>query len=83
LPEVNVNVDADTVASPVSADNTATTTSESGWVVSATVNESVDPVSSTRVDASDCDTDRPGESSSVVVAVTVWSATPSKALSLL
>ena len=66
----------------MSADETATTTSESGWVVSARVNESVDPVSSTRVDAFDCDTDRPGESSSDVVAVTVWSANRSNTSSL-
>ena len=79
---VNVNVAGDTVASPVSADEIAMTTSRSGWVVSATVNESVDPVSSTRVDASDCDTDTPGESSSEVVAVTVLPANRLNASSL-
>ena len=82
LPFVNVNVAGDTVASPVSADETATTTSERGWVVNTTVNESADPVSSTTVEPSLCDTDTPGESSSEVVTVTVWSANKSNTSSL-
>ena len=80
---VNVNVAGDTVASPVSPDTTANTTLEVGLVVSTTSNVSVEPASSTRVESPDSKTMNAAVSSSVVVAVTVWSARPSKALSLL
>ena len=47
LPFVNVNVDGDTVASPVSADVTVNTTLVAGCVSSTTVNVAVEPVSVT------------------------------------
>ena len=75
--EVNVNSVDDTVTSPVSADETEMTTSETGWVVNSTVNVSVVSVSSTTVDPSLWETDTPGESSSVVVTSTAWLATAS------
>ena len=79
---VNVNVDGDTVASPVSAEATVSTTSEVGWPSSTTVNVAVEPDSVTV--AAVPDRVYPAvSSSSVVAAVTVWSAMPSKALSLL
>ena len=74
---VNVNVDGETVTSPVSADETEITTFKIGWVVNSTVNVSVAPVSSTAVDPSLWDTETPGESSSVVVTSTTWLATTS------
>ena len=82
MPVVNVNVDADTVASPVSPDETLITTLEDGSAVSTTVNVSVVPDSFTAVDPDDSVTVKPAwGSSSTVVAVTVWSATPSYATS--
>ncbi len=77
LAGVNVNVDGETVTSPVSADETEITTFEIGWVVNSTVNVSVVPVSSTAVDPSLWETEKPGESSSVVVTSTTWLATTS------
>ena len=74
---VNVNVAGDTATSPVSADETEMTTSETGWVVNSTVNESVVPDSSTEVEPPLCDTDTPGVSSSLVVTSTSWSASAS------
>ena len=70
LLEVNVNVGADTFASLVSADETATTTSESGWVSRTTVSVAVEPASVT--DAVVVDNVNAAVSSSAVVAVTVW-----------
>ena len=82
LSVVNVNVAGDTVASPVSADDTVNTTLEVGWVSSTTVNVAIEPASVTVAVVPD--RVYPAVSSSdVVVAVTVWSARPSKALSLL
>ena len=79
MPVVNVNDDADTVASPVSPDVTLITTLESGSAVSTTVNVSVDPDSFTCVDPPDWVTVKPH--GSAVVAVTVWSDSESKLLS--
>ena len=76
--EVNVNVAADTVASPVSPDVTLITTSEAGSAVRTTVNVSVDPDSATAVEPDDSVTVKPAESLSAVDAVTVWSANESK-----
>ena len=78
---MNVNVDADTVASPVSPDVTLITPLESGCVFNTTVNVSVDPDSETAVDPDDWVTVKPAESLSAVAAVTVWSANESKLLS--
>ena len=78
---MNVNVDADTVASPVSPDVTLITTLESGSAVSTTVNVSVLPDSLTCVDPPDWVTVKPAESLSAVAAVTVWSDSGSKLLS--
>ena len=78
---VNVNWAGDTVASPVLADVTDMTTSEEGWVLSTTVKVSVLPDSVVDVEPSDSETETPGESSSEVVTVTVWSATESNASS--
>ena len=78
---VNVNWAGVTVTSPVSEETTEATTSEDGWVLSTTVNESPSPVSVVVVDPSDSVTETPGESSSEVVTVTAWSATESKASS--
>ena len=69
---VNVNVDGDTVASPVSADEMSNTTSAVGSESSTTVNESVEPASATVTAA--LDSVYPVVSSSTVVTVTVWSA---------
>ena len=77
LPFVNVNVAGDTVASSVSADETATTTSERGWVVNTTSNVSMEPFSPTTVEPPVCEIEMPGESSSEVVTVTVWFASGS------
>ena len=76
---VNVNWAGDTVASPVLADVTDMTTSEEGWVLSTTVKVSVPPDSVVDVEPSDSEIETPGESSSEVVIVTVWSATASNA----
>ena len=72
---VNVRSVEGTVASPVSPDDTLMTTSESGWVLSTTVNESVEPDSETTVEPSEAATVTPAESSSVVVASRVRLAT--------
>ena len=74
LLDVNVSVDGETVASPVSPDDTLTTTSELGWVFSTTVNVSVEPSSVTVVPPPDAATVTPAESSSAVVTTTVRSA---------
>ena len=79
MPEVNVNAAGATVTSPVSELTTDTTTSEAGWVLSTTVNESVAPDSVVPVDPSDWTTESPNESSSALVTATVWSANGSKA----
>ena len=76
---MNVNDDADTVASPVSPDVTLITTLESGSAVSTTVNVSVPPPSVTVVDPDDWVTVKPH--GSAVVAVMVWSDSESKLLS--
>ena len=70
-----------TVVSPVSLEVTVRTTFDAGWAVRTTVNVSVVPVSATAVDPPVSVTVNPATSSSVVVAVTVWSATGSKSLS--
>ena len=82
LLDVNVNWAGDTVTSPVSELATETTTSDDGWVLSTTVNVSVPPDSVVAVEPSDSVTETPGESSSEVVTVIVWSASASNALSL-
>ena len=74
---VNVRVLV-TVASPVSLEEIAKTTSESGWASKTMVNVSVVPDSATLVDPLLSAMVNPATSSSVVVAVTVWSATASK-----
>jgi len=72
----------ETVASPVSSEDMArTTTSEVGCAFRTIVKVSVVPVSATEVDPPDSTTVKPATSSSVVVADTVWSATGSKSLS--
>ena len=75
LPLVKVRVEADTVASPVSADVTDKTTSDAGWVSSTAVNVPVEPASLTVAVVVDNVID--AVSLSVVVTVTVWSATES------
>jgi len=82
LLDVNVNWAGVTVTSPVSEEVMPMMTSEAGWVLSTTVNESVPPASVVLVDPDVSVVEIPGESSSEVVAVTVWSASASKALSL-
>ena len=71
----NVNWARSTVASPVSAEDTSNVTVPVGSVLSTTVNVSVDPPSVT--EAVVVDSVYPEVSSSVVVAVTAWLATPS------
>ena len=83
FPEVKVRVAGDTVASPVSPDVTEITTFEAGWAFSTTVKVSVVPVSATLVDPLDWAIVNPATSLSVVVTETVWSATPSKASSVI
>ena len=79
LAAVNVSIDGERVASPVSDDSTEITTSPVGSVSSTTVNMSVDPPSVT--DASSLnvvfDTENPAVSSSATMAVTDWLATSS------
>ena len=70
-----------TVASPVSLEVTVRTTSDRGWASRTTVKVSVVPVSATAVDPPVSTIVNPATSSSVVVAVTVWSATASKSSS--
>ncbi len=77
---VNVNSFTDvplTWASPVSPDDTWMTTLEPGWVLSTTVNESVEPDSETTVEPSVAATVTPAESSSAVVTTTAWSPSAS------
>ena len=58
LPDVNVNVAGDTVASPVSAETTDRTTSEDGWSPSTTVKScAVGPASDTDAEVVDNVTD--------------------------
>ena len=68
---VNVNVEFDTVASPVSEEATDMTTSVRGPLSKTTVIRSVDPPSVTLEDPSVCDTVNPAVSSSVVDTDTV------------
>ena len=70
-----------TVASPVSLELISSTTSDVGWALRTMVNVSVVPDSATAVDPPVSVMVNPAVSSSVVVAVTVWSATLSKSLS--
>ena len=77
LVDVNVNAVGATVASPVSPDDTLTTTLLDGWVLSTTVNVSVPPVSVTVVPPPEAATATPAESSSAVVTATAWSASAS------
>ena len=77
---VNVNWAGDTAASPVSPDVALMTTSEDGWVLSATVNVAVVPVSDTVAVVQDAvpvapDRVKAAVSLSVVVIETVWVAT--------
>ena len=60
-----------TVASPVSLEEIANTTSDAGWALRTMVKVSVVPDSSTAVDPLLSATVNPAVSSSVVVAVTV------------
>ena len=83
FPEVKVRVAGDTVASPVSPDVIEITTFEAGCALSTTVKVSVVPVSATLVDPLVCAMVNPATSLSVVVTETVWSATPSKASSVI
>ena len=71
LPLVNVNVPADTVASPVSLETTEITTSDVGWASKTTVNVSVEPVSATVVEPPDSATVNPAVSLSAVETDTV------------
>ena len=70
LPFVNVRVLV-TVASPVSLEEIASTTSDVGWASRTMVNVSVVPDSATLVDPLLSAMVNPAVSSSVVVAVTV------------
>ena len=70
---VNVSAVVDAVDSPESDVETLTTTLELGLVLSLTVNVDAEPASVTVTEL--VDTVRPGESSSVVVAVRVRLAT--------
>ena len=79
---VNVS-EPDIVASPVSLDVKAITTSDVGCASSTTVNVSVVPDSSTSVEPSSSTIVNPATSLSVVDAETVWSATASKLSSVL
>ena len=85
MPAVNVNDDGDTVAWPVVPDDTSiTTVPEDGSESRTTVNVAVllPPAASVTV-TDDVDFVKPAwGSSSTVVAVTVWLATPSYATSL-
>ena len=72
---VKVRVEGDTVASPVSADVTDKTTSDGGWAPSTTVNVPV--VADSLTEAVVVDNVNAAVSLSVVVTVTVWSATES------
>ena len=76
---VKVKEPAETVASPVSPEDTPITTSEDGWASKTTVNESVEPDSLTAVELLDSTTVKP--QGSAVAAVTVWSLKESKLLS--
>ncbi|MCP4848931.1 MAG: hypothetical protein GY899_13405, partial [Verrucomicrobiaceae bacterium] len=78
---VNVRDAVDTVASPVSPEETSNTTSDVGWALRTTVNVSVVPVSETVVAPPDAATVKPGESSSAVVTATAWSPRASYVLS--
>ena len=71
---VNVRFVEPTVASPVSPDDVLITTSDDGWVLSTTVNVSVDPDSDTDVSPPDAATVTPAESLSDVVTATAWLA---------
>ena len=79
---VNVNAVGATVTSPVSPDDVLISTSDDGWVLRTTVNVSVPPASVVTVEPSDSEIEIPGESSSEVVTVIVWSDRASNALSL-
>ena len=74
---VNVSAVGETVASPVSPDETLMTTSLDGWVLSTTVNVSVDPASETVVAPPDAEMVTPAESLSAVVTATAWSPSAS------
>ena len=76
---VKVREAADTVASPVSPEDTPITTLEDGWASNTTVNVSVEPVSLTEVVPPDWVTVKPH--GSVVVTSTFWSLRESKLLS--
>ena len=80
---VKVNVAGFTVASPVSLEVTEMTTSLEGLALRTTVKVSVVPASLTSVPPPVSATVNPATSSSVVVAVTVWSATESKSSSVI
>ena len=75
---VKVRVLGESVASPVSLEDTEKTTFDAGWALRTMVKVSVVPVSATLVDPLVSAMVNPATSLSVVVAVTVWSATPSK-----
>ena len=68
--DVNVRDDGDTVASPVSPDDTSMTTSELGWALRTTVNESVEPEDSeTTVEPPEAATVKPA-----VARIVIWLA---------
>ena len=79
---VKVRLEALSVASPISPEVTAITTSLEGCAVKTTVKVSVPPASVTDVLPPVSVTVKPAESLSVIVAVTVWSARESKLSSL-
>ena len=71
------------VASPVSLEVNAMTTSDVGWALRTTVNVSVPPASVTSVAPLSSTMVNPATSSSAVNTATVWSGIESKSLSLL
>ena len=79
LSAVNVRVEADNVASPVSGLDTEKTTSDGGWTSRTAVNVVVEPASVTAAPARA--TAKPARSSSVVVTDMTTSAAPSKSSS--
>ena len=76
LAVVNVNVNGETIASPMSDAETSNTTSPVGSESNTTVNVAAEPASAT--DAVVSDNVNPEVSSSTVVTVTAWSETESK-----
>ena len=74
---VNVSRVGVVVASPLSLLVTTISTSDTGPLVSTTVNESRSPISGTTVEPPDCTTEKPATSLSTLITDTVRAASPS------